>query len=65
MLVFTWIVLGIVALFLVLSGVCWLLFILLDDARWKQLGVKVFRWSLVGVLFYINGVIWRHLADAV
>jgi hypothetical protein len=64
MLIFTWVLLGLVALLLVLSGVSWLLFILLDDSRWKQLAVKVFRWAMVGLLFYINGVIWAHVVGA-
>ena len=64
MLVFTWIVLGIVGLLLLLSALGWVLFLALDDSRWKELAVKVFRLAMVGLLFYINGVIWAHVAGA-
>lgn len=61
MAVFTWIALGIVAVLALLSGLCALLNLLLDDARWRGLAVRLFRFALVGVLFYVNGIVWGHL----
>ncbi len=61
MAIFSWIVLGFVALLLLLSGLCWLLTLLLDDSRWTKLGGKLFRFAMVAVLFYVNGVVWGHI----
>ncbi len=63
MVIFSWIVLSLVGLLLGLSGVCWLL-VVLDDSRWKKLGVRLFRFALVGVLFYINGAVWWHIVKS-
>jgi hypothetical protein len=65
MLIFSWIVLGIAGLLLAASAACWGLFIALDDRDWRRLGVKVFRISMVFVLFYINVTIYRHIFGVV
>jgi hypothetical protein len=61
MLIFTWIVLGLAGLLLLASGACWALFIALDNSDWRRLAVKVFRISMVFVLFYINVYIYAHI----
>jgi Na+-driven multidrug efflux pump len=61
MLIFTWIVLGFAGLLLLASGACWGLFIALDNSDWRRLAVKVFRISMVFVLFYINVYIYAHI----
>jgi hypothetical protein len=61
MVIFTWIVLGIAGLLLVASAACWGLFIALDNSDWRRLAVKVFRISMVFVLFYINVYIYAHI----
>jgi hypothetical protein len=65
MVIFTWICLGLVSLLMAASGICWLLFILLDDSDWRRLGSKVFRYSLVFVLLYINIYVYAHIVRAV
>ena len=65
MLIFSWIVLGIAGLLLAASGACWGLFIALDDRDWRRLGIKVFRISMVFVLFYVNVTIYRHIFGVV
>jgi len=65
MLIFTWIVLGIAGLLLAGSAVCWVLHLVLGDTDWRKRGVKVFRVSMVFVLFYINASIYRHIFGAV
>jgi Na+-driven multidrug efflux pump len=61
MLIFTWIVLGFAGLLLIASGACWGLFIALDNSDWRRLAVKVFRISMVFVLFYVNVYIYAHI----
>ena len=61
MLIFTWIVLGLAGLLLAASGACWGLFIALDNSHWRRLAVKVFRISMVVVLFYVNILIYAHI----
>jgi hypothetical protein len=63
MAIFSWIVLGFTALMLLGSGLCWLL-ALMDDKRWKKASVRLFRLALVGVLFYVNGVVWGHIVGS-
>ncbi|MBX3622287.1 MAG: hypothetical protein KF891_20165 [Rhizobacter sp.] len=65
MVIFTSIVLGIAGLLLLASAVCWGIFIAADNSDWKRLGVKVFRISMVFVLFYVNGLIYGHLFGVV
>ncbi|MBC7957215.1 MAG: hypothetical protein H7Y33_15245 [Cytophagales bacterium] len=65
MLIFSWIVLGFAGLLLVASAGCWGLFLALDNADWRRLGVKVFRIAMVFVLFYINLTIYRHIFGVV
>jgi len=65
MVIFSWIVLGLAGLLLVASGACWGLFLALDNADWRRLGVKVFRIAMVAVLFYINVTIYRHIFGVV
>ncbi|HEX3139889.1 MAG TPA: hypothetical protein VHQ87_07530 [Rhizobacter sp.] len=61
MLIFTWIVLGLAGLLLATSGACWGLFIALDNSDWRRMAVKVFRISMVFVLFYVNVFIYAHI----
>ncbi|HET7795034.1 MAG TPA: hypothetical protein VFL64_16750 [Rhizobacter sp.] len=61
MLIFTWIVLGIAGLLLAASGAFWGLFVALDNSDWRRLAVKVFRISMVFVLFYVNVFIYAHI----
>jgi hypothetical protein len=61
MVIFSWIFLGAAGLLLLASAVCWGMFIAADNDDWKRLGVKIFRLSMVCVLFYINGMIYAHL----
>lgn len=61
MIIFSWIVLGLFGLMLLGSGIAWGLFLMMDDARWQELGVKVFRLSMVVLLFYINAMVYTHI----
>jgi hypothetical protein len=61
MVIVLWICWGIAGLLLAASGICWALFVLLDDSAWRRLGVKVFRFSMVFVLFSINMYIYSHI----
>lgn len=61
MVIFTWIVLGFAGLLLAASGVCWGIHIAVDNSDWRRLGVKIFRISMVFVLFYINAAIYAHI----
>lgn len=65
MVIFTWIVLGIAGLLLAASGACWGLYLAMDQSDWRKLGVKLFRISMVFVLFYINVTIYRHIFGVV
>ena len=65
MVIFSWIVLGIAGFLLLASAVCWGLFVAADRYEFKQLGVKIFRISMVFVLFYINAMIYGHLFGVV
>lgn len=61
MVIFGWIVAGIVGLLLACSAVCWGVFIAADNSDWKRLGVKVFRIAMVFVLLYINVYVYAHI----
>lgn len=61
MVIFTWVVLGIAGLLLVASTVCYGIHLAIDSYDWKRLSVKVFRVSMVFLLFYINGMIYMHI----
>lgn len=61
MVIFGWIIAGIVGLLLVFSAVCWGVFIAADNSDWKRLGVKVFRIAMVFVLLYINVYVYAHI----
>lgn len=61
MVIFGWIIAGIVGLLLALSAICWGIFIAADNSDWKRLGVKIFRISLVFVLLYINVYVYAHI----
>jgi len=61
MVVFSWIFLGLTGLMLVGSGIAWGLSVVMDDSAWQKLGLKVFRLSMVVLLFYVNGVIYVHI----
>jgi Na+-driven multidrug efflux pump len=61
MVIFTWIVLGLAGLLLGASGVCWGVHLAFDNSDWRRLGVKIFRISMVFVLFYVNAAIYAHI----
>lgn len=63
MVIFSWIMLGFTALLLLGSGVSWGLFLAMDDTRWQELGVKVFRFAMVVLLFYVNSMIYAHIVS--
>lgn len=63
MIIFSWIVLGFVVLLLIGSAVAWGLFLAMDDTRWQEQGVKVFRLAMVVLLFYVNVMIYWHIAS--
>ena len=66
MVIFSWIVLGLAGLLLLLSGVCWAVFIANEDSDWRRLAVKLFRFSMVLVLLFVNVLIYKHIvADLV
>jgi|GEM_PF-2116603 len=61
MVIFSWICLGLTGLMLAGSGVAWGLSLVLDDSAWQKLGLKVFRLSMVVLLFYVNAMIYMHI----
>ena len=61
MLIFGWIIGGIVLLLLAFSAICWGVFIAADNGDWKRLGVKTFRIEMVFVLLFINVYIYAHI----
>ena len=61
MAIFSWIMLGLVALLLLGSGIAWGLFLAMDDSDWQKLGIKVFRIAMVVLLFYVNGMVYAHI----
>jgi len=61
MAIFTWIVLGLAGLLLAVSAICWGIHLAVDNSDWRRLGVKIFRISMVFVLFYINAAIYAHI----
>ncbi len=65
MLIFSSIMLGFATLLLVASGTCWLISFLSTSRRdWRRLSLKVFRWSMVCVLFYVNIAVYVHIISA-
>jgi hypothetical protein len=65
MVIFSWIVAGIVGLLLAFSAICWGVYLAAENSDWKRLGVKVFRISMVFVLLYINVYVYRHIFGVV
>ncbi len=66
MVIFSWIVLGLAGLLLLFSGVGWAVFIANEDPDWRRLAVKLFRFSMVLVLLFVNVLIYKHIvADIV
>ena len=61
MLIFSWIVLGLAGVLLAFSGICWAVFIAIEDSDWRRLAIKVFRLSMVALLFYVNVAIYAHI----
>jgi hypothetical protein len=61
MVIFGWIIAGIVGLLFAFSAVCWGIHIAVDNSDWKRLGVRVFRIGLVFVLLYINVFVYAHI----
>jgi len=66
MVIFSWIVLGLAVLLLLLSGVCWTVFIANEDSDWRRLAGKLVRFSMVLVLLFVNVLIYKHIvADVI
>lgn len=66
MVIFSWIVLGLAGLLLLLSGIGWVVFLANEDPDWRRLAVKLFRFSMVLVLLFVNVFIYKHIvADIV
>ena len=63
MVIFSWVVLGLAGLLLLFSGICWGVFIANEDPDWRRLGVKVFRFSMVLVLLFVNVMIYAHIVS--
>jgi hypothetical protein len=61
MVIFSWICLGLIAFLLLCAGLCWLTSLLLDDRDWRRLGLKIYRWAKVALLFYVNAAIYAHI----
>jgi hypothetical protein len=61
MVIFTWIVLGIAGVLLLVSGLLWALFLTSGTDRWRKAGVKVFRIAVVFVLLEINTFIYVRI----
>ncbi len=61
MVIFGWIIAGIVGLLLVFSGICWGVYLAAENSDWRRLGIRVFRISLVFVLLYINVYVYAHI----
>jgi len=65
MVIFSWIVLGLAGLLLLFSGGCWVIFIANEDPDWRRLAVKLFRFSMVLVLLFVNVLIYTHIVAGV
>lgn len=63
MVIFSWIVLGFAAFLLVCSGISRAVYVANEDSDWRRLSVKLFRFSMVLVLLFINTYIWGHVID--
>jgi hypothetical protein len=61
MVIFSWVVLGLAGLLLLFSGICWGIYIANEDSDWRRLAVKVFRFSMVLVLLFVNVMIYAHI----
>ncbi|KQW02509.1 hypothetical protein [Rhizobacter sp. Root1221] len=63
MVIFSWVVLGLAGLLLLFSGLSWGIFIANEDSDWRRLAVKVFRFSMVLVLLFVNVMIYAHIVS--
>jgi len=63
MVIFSWVVLGLAAFLLACSGVSWGVYVAIEDSDWRRLSVKVFRFSMVLVLLFVNVMIYAHIVN--
>ena len=63
MVIFNWIVLGLAGLLLLGSGIAWGVYIAIEDSDWRRLAVKVFRFSMVLLLLFVNVTIYAHIVE--
>jgi hypothetical protein len=65
MVIFSWVVLGLAAFLLVCSGISWGVYVAIEDSDWRRLSVKVFRFSMVLLLLFVNVMIYAHIVNGV
>ena len=65
MVTFSWVVLGLAGLLLLFSGVGWAIFIANEDSDWRRLAVKLFRYSMVLVLLFVNVLVYTHIVAGI
>lgn len=51
-----------ILLLLLASGVCFALFALTGQSRYKQLGLKILIWTLVAAFVFFAVMIWDRVA---
>ena len=63
MVIFSWVVLGLAGFLLLCSGICWGVYIAIEDSDWRRLSVKLFRFSMVLLLLFVNVLIYAHIVS--
>ena len=63
MVIFSWVVLGLAGFLLLCSGICWGVYIAIEDSDWRRLSVKVFRFAMVLLLLFVNVMIYAHIIN--
>lgn len=63
MVIFSWVVLGLAGLLLLCSGISWAVYVANEDSDWRRLALKLFRFSMVLVLLFVNVLIYAHIVD--
>jgi len=63
MVIFSWVVLGLAGFLLLCSGICWGVYIAIEDSDWRRLSVKLFRFSMVLLLLFVNVLIYAHIIN--
>jgi len=63
MVIFSWVVLGLAGFLLLCSGICWGVYIAIEDSDWRRLSVKLFRFSMVLLLLFVNVLIYAHIVN--